>query len=116
MISMYLYQNSIWGNERIMGWLSDSDIPVKSVLYNHWRTAENRTSARFAAESTIDMNLSSSAFYTNYAGRLSLPDRTKYTEAMELVNQADTFSTRKLGNIGFCWMGAWRNGGSYKLN
>ena len=110
---MYLYQNSIGGNERIMGWLSDSDIPVKSVLYNHWRTAENRTSARFAAESTIDMNLSSSAFYTNYAGRLSLPDRTKYTEAMELVNQADTFSTRKLGNIGFCWMGAWRNGGSY---
>lgn len=110
---MYLYQNSISGNEKIMNWLSDSEIPVQSVLYNHWRTAENRTSARFAAESTIDMNLSSSAFYNNYAKRLSLPDRVKYTEAMELINQADTFATKKLGNIGFCWMGAWRGGGSY---
>lgn len=34
-------------------------------------------------------------------------------EAMQLVNRADVFATTNLGNIGFCWMGAWGNGGSY---
>lgn len=34
-------------------------------------------------------------------------------QALQLINQADTFATKNLGNIGFCWMGAWQNGGSY---
>lgn len=111
---MYLYQNSISGNEKMMHWLTESsEKPVKSILFNHWRTAENRTSARFAAESTLNGDLSSVKFYQTYANRFSINDSKLYTEAMQLINQADSFSTKKLGNIGFCWMGAWRNGGSY---
>lgn len=110
---MYLYQNSIWGNERIMKWLAGSDTPVESLLFNHWRTAENRTSARYVAEATIDEQLSSNKFYTSYADRLSVTDKDKYMQALQLINQADTFATKNLGNIGFCWMGAWQNGGSY---
>lgn len=111
---MYLYQNSIGGNEKMMKWLSESsDCGVSSVLFNHWRTAESRTSARFVAEATLDGGLSAERFYRNYADRLSIADKDRLMEAMQLVNRADVFATTNLGNIGFCWMGAWGNGGSY---
>lgn len=111
---MYLYQNSISGNEKIMRWLSGFDgKKVGSILFNHWRTAESRTSARFVAEATIDARLSSSSFYDSYSARLAVPSKSEYSKAMQLLNQVDTFATKNLGNIGFCWMGAWRNGGSY---
>lgn len=58
---MYLYQNSVEGNARLMGYIEQM-LPGEqhgSLLYNHWRTAENRTSARYAAESTLKGKLSS---------------------------------------------------------
>ena len=111
---MYLYQNSISGNEKMMKWLSDSsDNTVSSVLFNHWRSAENRTSARFAAEATLDNTISAERFYQAYSNHLSITDKERFMEAMQLVNRADVFATTNLGNIGFCWMGAWGNGGSY---
>ena len=111
---MYLYQNSISGNEKIMRWLTGFDgNKTSSILFNHWRTAESRTSARFVAEATIDARLSSSSFYDSYSARLAVPSKSEYSKAMQLLNQVDTFATKNLGNIGFCWMGAWRNGGSY---
>lgn len=111
---MYLYQNSISGNEKMMKWLSDSsDNTVSSILFNHWRSAENRTSARFATEATLDATVSAERFYRAYANRLSITDKKRFIEAMQLVNRADVFATTNLGNIGFCWMGAWGNGGSY---
>lgn len=109
---MYLYQNSIGGNEKMMDWLNGKGC-VPSILFNHWRTAENRTSARYASEVTLSGHLRADDFYASYAGRLAVPDAGKYAEALRLVNEADVFATRHLGNIGFCWMGAWGNGGSY---
>lgn len=111
---MYLFQNSIGGNEKMMQWLAqEGDTMVPSILFNHWRTAENRTSARYAAEATINPGLTGDNFYQRYAMRLSLPQPQQYVTALQLINEADVFSTTQLGNIGFCWMGAWRNGGSY---
>ena len=111
---MYLYQNSISGNEKMMQWISSfGGKKPGSILFNHWRTAESRTSARYVAEATIKGNLSSESFYDTYSQRLAVPNRTEYAGAMKLINQVDTFATVNLGNIGFCWMGAWRNGGSY---
>ena len=53
---MYLYQNSIGGNEKMMDWLNGKGC-VPSILFNHWRTAENRTSARYASEVTLSGHL-----------------------------------------------------------
>lgn len=111
---MYLYQNSISGNEKMMKWLSgSSEKNVSSVLFNHWRSAENRTSARFVSEATLNGKISAERFYQEYANGLSIADKERFMEAMQLINRADVFATTNLGNIGFCWMGAWENGGSY---
>lgn len=112
---MYLYQNSVEGNARLMGYIEQM-LPGEqhgSLLYNHWRTAENRTSARYAAESTLKGKLSSYFFYQEYAARLGIEDVERYDSVMTMVNEGDSYAKKHLGNIGFCWMGAWRAGGSY---
>lgn len=111
---MYLLQNSIAGNNTLMQELL-AILPGQqsSVLYNHWRTAENRISARYVAEETLNGSLSSDEFYKQYALRLGITDAQKFKEALTLINQVDVYSTTHLGNIGFCWMGAWRTGGSF---
>lgn len=113
---MYLYQNSIKGNEQLMEHI-DNVVPQEqfsSLAYNHWRTAENRTSARYAAESTIKGVLPADTFYDTYAERLGIDDKQTYRHIQELVHQGDSFAKVHLGNIGFCWMGAWRSGGSFR--
>lgn len=112
---MYLYQNSIEGNAALMANLDavDSTAQYGSILYNHWRTAECRTSARYASEQTLSKAVSPSQFYQSYANRLGVQSRAKYTQAMDLISEADTYASRNLGNVGFCWMGAWRGGGFF---
>ena len=113
---MYVYQNSINGNARLMEHIEKifpGEEQYGSLLYNHWRTAENRTSARFAMESVLKGVLQPVSFYQEYAERLGITDVEKYKTALELVNQADSYSKEHLGNIGFCWVGAWRSGGAY---
>lgn len=112
---MYLYQNSIEGNARLMQHVTKL-LPQEqqgSILYNHWRTAENRTSARYAMVSTLGGVMSPDAFYAQYAGRLGIRDVEKYTKILVLLQQANDHARIHLGNIGFCWMGAWRSGGSF---
>ncbi|MGM9802642.1 MAG: hypothetical protein ACI308_00540 [Muribaculaceae bacterium] len=112
---MYLYQNSIEGNGRLMNHL-ERLLPgemIGSVLYNHWRTAENRTSARYAMTSTLQGPYSPGEFYAEYAQRLGITDVATYRKAMDLLGSADYRARKYLGNIGFCWVGAWRSGGSY---
>ena len=111
---MYLQQNTINGNERLLNEMNAfSDGQLGSLCYNHWRTAENRTNARYAAESTLKGAIPADTFYKSYAKRLALPSVDKYIQAMHLLNDIDTYSKSHLGNMGFCWMGAWRNGGPY---
>lgn len=112
---MYLYQNSIDGNARLMEHIGKL-LPEEqqgSILYNHWRTAENRTSARYAMTSTLEGETIPDVFYEQYAGRLAIKDVEKYKKILALLQQANDHSRTYLGNIGFCWMGAWRSGGSF---
>ena len=86
---------------------------LHSLMFNHWRTAENRTTFRYAAENTLQATSKPDAFYDAYAERLGIADKATYRRAMHLIDEADQFSKVNLCNIGFCWVGAWRSGGSY---
>lgn len=113
---MYLYQNSIPGNSKVMEHLCSllpQEEQIQSIAFNHWRTAENRTNARYTAESCIEGILSPSDFYRKYATRTGINEVKTYQHVMDLIAQGDCYSQINLGNIGFCWMGAWRSGGSY---
>lgn len=112
---MYLYQNSIAGNNRLMEHIEQilPDEQYSSIQYNHWRTAENRTSARYAMEATLQGVVPSKIFYEQYADRLGIANTEKYRKIMALLQQGNDHSRVHLGNIGFCWMGAWRSGGSF---
>lgn len=112
---MYLQQNAIDGIGRLlcdMDTLAGFD-QLNSVCFNHWRTAENRTTFRYASEATLAAAPQPDAFYASYATRLGVPDSEAYIRAMHLIDEADRYSTANLGNIGFCWVGAWRGGGSF---
>ncbi len=113
---MYIQQNSIQGISQLFHKLDSIQAgkQLYSVLFNHWRTAENRTSARFASVSTLYRDTSVAGFYKDYAGRLGIKDHELYTKIMTSINDVDVFATTALGNIGFCWVGAWKRGGSYQ--
>lgn len=87
--------------------------PVHAVLYNHWRTAENAITARFAAESALFGPIDKHQFYTRYAHSHGFTDSASFRKAMLLLESADRISTNELPNIGFCWLGAWLNGGPF---
>lgn len=112
---MYLQQNAIDGIHRLFEHAErlNAGTPLHSICFNHWRTAENRTTFRFAAQACLHPGLTEKAFYTEYARRQGIPDETDYAEAMRLVNEADSYATVNLGNIGFCWVGAWPSGNLY---
>lgn len=44
------------------------------LLFNHWRTAENRTSIRYAAEATLMGGRHREEFYRDYASHLCVKD------------------------------------------
>lgn len=46
----------------------------RSLLFNHWRTAENRTSIRYAAEATLMGGRHREEFYRDYASHLCVKD------------------------------------------
>jgi hypothetical protein len=108
---MFTLQNANNGNEQlanVINEIGNKSAYAPSILFNHWRTAENRTAARYASEMTINGTYETSDFYANYAKKIGISDAVAYDKAMRLINDADSYSTTSLGNIGFCWMGAWR--------
>ncbi|HBY53555.1 MAG TPA: hypothetical protein DEH15_14080 [Marinilabiliales bacterium] len=110
---MYLQQNSINGNAKLMDNINQLENGQQySLLFNHWRTAENRTSARFASEVTLFGSTNVNEFYRQYADRLGISDKYLYVKAMLKLNEVDSYS-KYFGNIGFCWVGAWKNGGIF---
>lgn len=112
---MYLQQNAIAGIGTLLDEMDTlgKNGQLHSVCFNHWRTAENRTTFRYAAETTLESVSSPAVFYAKYAIRLGIPDAAAYIKAMYLIDEADRYSTSALGNIGFCWVGAWRGGGPF---
>lgn len=111
---MYQQQNGIGGIHHLLDNLSHRTEQIPSVCFNHWRTCENRVTARYASEGTLSSPLSPNVFYPRYAGRLGISSPTLFTDVMKEINRIDSFSTTSLGNIGFCWTGAWRNAGLFR--
>ena len=112
---MYLQQNGIAGIETLMEKMErmNEGGQLYSLLFNHWRTAENRTTARYAALSALYGKIPAQQFYETYARQLGIGDTKLFAQALTKINEVDSYATGALGNIGFCWVGAWRNDGYY---
>ena len=112
---MFTQQNANEGIYDLMKYLklSNGTQQQNTILFNHWRTAENRTSARFAAINTLMGPIPQIDFYKLYAKKLQIKDEVAYKKAMQLLEKIDGLATNDLPNIGFCWVGAWREGGPY---
>ncbi len=81
------------------------------VCFNHWRTAENCTTARYASQAALFGPSSEDEFYREEASRLEIAVPENYVEAMQLVAQADAEATVGLPNVGFCYVGVWGDEG-----
>ena len=112
---MFTQQNANEGIYDLMKYLkvSNGAQQQNTILFNHWRTAENRTSARYAALNTLYGPIPQLDFYKQYAAKLQINNVAPYVQAMQLLEKIDWIATNDLPNIGFCWVGAWREGGPY---
>lgn len=101
--TMYLQQNSIPGIYSLLSGVSES---LSGILFNHWRTAENRITLRYAAETSLYGPIEPQEFYAAYASAHDIQQEA-FALAMEHISQADTVATNELGNIGFCHLNCW---------
>jgi hypothetical protein len=109
---MYLQQNPIAGIHDMVQQMTKNSPNNQgtSLEFNHWRTAENMVTAKFASEITLDSNLTINQFYHNYTKQHGMIDNGKFTDAMKLLGKIDRTLYTSLRGIGFCWHGRWRNG------
>ena len=108
---MYLQQNGTHGLRQLF------EIPTvpAGMAFNHWRTAENRIPARFAAQTTLRGPVAEEQFYSEYAADFGIGEPSAFTQAMLDLDEADTLATEGLPNVAFCADGIWRdNLGSLK--
>jgi hypothetical protein len=84
---------------------------ASAILFNHWRTAENRITARYAALSGLYGAINPTGFYEKYARSLGIAPAAAFARAMTLLDEADTTAMHNAGGFAFCWVGRWRNGG-----
>lgn len=111
--SMFLQQNSVTSTRQMMDTLKaiSPDSQPSGVAFNHWRTAENRTSCRYAALAAIDASLPVERFYREYGASLGIGKLHTYATAMQALDDADEQIRSTLGNIGFCFEPCWETGG-----
>ncbi|MFN6375346.1 MAG: hypothetical protein ACK4YD_09275 [Chitinophagia bacterium] len=112
---MFTQQNPVEGIDNLFHQLDSirKGKQLNAVLFNHWRTAENKIAAKYAANVSIYGPLPRKEYYLQYARRKNITDPENYTSAMILLEEIDKISTDQLPNYGFCWLGAWMNGGPY---
>ena len=110
---MYLQQNGIGGIHDIVAQSvkNTSDHRAHAILFNHWRTAENKVTARYAAQSGLYGAVDPSDFYRHYAAAHGIGDTEGFALAMQDLEQADIASINNVNGMGFCWTGRWRKGG-----
>ncbi len=111
---MYLQQNGISGIQSIVEQAVEntSEHRVNAILYNHWRTAENKVTARYAAVSGLYGAVEPGEFYKQYAKAYGIVNSDMFAKAMKDLDVADLTSMKQISGIGFCWVGRWRNGGN----
>lgn len=107
--NIYLQQNVVEGTKQMLELAREAlgDEPIPGVLFNHWRTAENRTAFRYAARACIEGPIEPAAFYNDYARSLGLGEPETYAGAMALLDDVDNLGRDELFNIGFCFKGCW---------
>lgn len=111
--TMFLFQNALTGIDQLMRLATAAmgDAPVSGITLNHWRTAENRTTARYAAETLLNGVLDRAAFYQSYAASLGIAEPEGYANAMTLLDDADSQARYDLPNVGFSFVGTWGSKG-----
>lgn len=107
--TMYILQNAVEGIRQLIA-LAQSvhgDDPVQAISFNHWRTTENRTAARYASVALLRGAVEPQTFYEEYAQSLGIDAAERYAAAMQLVDDADSQARDQLPNVGFCYVGVW---------
>lgn len=112
---MYLQQNGIKGIYELIKKRQEAapKTRLNAIAFNHWRTAENDITARYAALTTLYGADAPADFYKQYAEKTGIHEAETFAKSMELLQTA--FDART-SNIGFAWMGAWRNGFNFYSN
>jgi hypothetical protein len=107
---MYLQQNPVEGIRRLIDYQRTiaNGAPLYGVCWNHWRTAENRTSIGYAARAMVEGSLPAAAFYADTAAALGIGNADAYAAAMAALDEADDDARNNLFNIGFCFGGYWQ--------
>ena len=112
---MFSQQNPVDGIEALFQQLDTlrDGRQLNTILFNHWRTAENAVAARYAAETSLRGPIDRSGFYRDQAQILGLKNKDEYLTVMHTLENLDRICTKDLPNVGFCWIGAWLTGGPY---
>ena len=109
--NIYLQQNVVEGTRQMIEFarasLGGEQIP--GLLFNHWRTAENRTAFRYAAVACVEGPVEPASFYKDYARSLGIGKPATYAAAMALLDDIDNRGRDELFNIGFCFKWCWFN-------
>lgn len=111
---MYIQQNAISGIRGIVDQAvkNSTDNRGNAILYNHWRTAENKITARYSAISSLFGAVDPAVFYKDYAKTNGIVSEADFALAMKKLSEADSISIKNVSSFAFCWKGRWKNGGS----
>jgi hypothetical protein len=101
---MYYQQNPVRGIRQALEEIDDAAglQSIRGMAFNHWRTAENATCARYAAEATLHGALGERTFYRERAETMGIARPDLYAAAMMEIDDADGRATLELPNSGFC--------------
>jgi len=105
---MYVQQNGLHGIRQALDYAEsyETGAPL-GMLFNHWRTAENRTCARFAALATLTGRRDEPSFYRDYARSLGIARAEAYISAMLDLDELDGRSRDLLPNFAFSYAPCW---------
>lgn len=108
---MYNQQNSLRGSKEAVdlgrAGLNGGQMP--GLDFNHWRTAENRTAIRYAAQVCLDPALTPAGFCHDYGRALGIGRLPEFVKAMLDLDETDIYCRDQLFNIGFCFLACWTN-------
>lgn len=108
---MFLQQNHVDGIGDLLTQMDATapGVQHRSLLFNHWRTAENRTSIRYAAEATLISDRHREDFYRDYAASLGIKDVEAFLAVQDSIEALHAFNLEHHGNVGFPPMSFWDN-------
>ena len=112
---MYIQQNHVEGINDLIRQMDQTapGVQHRSLLFNHWRTAENRTSFRYAAEATLMKDRRPDDFYREYAQRLGIEDTEAFLDMQHAMQELHAFDVDHHGNIGFAAIDFWLDEGQH---